>query len=248
MSDAALSRPCEPWKFWASAAWGIAAFLAWVSAQIALAFIIFAWYGQGAPDLVRAQGEAGPMAIVIALVSAPAPVLLLWAAIRRAGCGFVEYMALTRPRGLDIAIGLACLVVLLPLGDLASHLTGRDVVPPFVVQAYKLARDNGALVLLAAAFALAAPLMEELVFRGFLMRGFAASRLGWPGAIVATSLCWAAMHVQYELFFIVQIFLLGLVFGWLRRRSGSTTLTLGLHALINLSALAQTAIIIELMS
>jgi membrane protease YdiL (CAAX protease family) len=80
------------------------------------------------------------------------------------------------------------------------------------------------------------------------MRGFAASRLGWGGAIVLTSACWAALHVQYEVFFLVQVFLLGLVLGWLRWASGSTTLTLGLHALINLSALIETAIIVEWLS
>jgi membrane protease YdiL (CAAX protease family) len=157
-------------------------------------------------------------------------------------------MALIRPSRRDIVIGLACIVVLLPLGDLASYLTGRDIVPPFVVNAYKLARDNGTLVPLAIAFTIAAPFMEEFIFRGFLFRGFSASRVGVAGGVVIASLCWAAMHVQYELFFLVQIFLLGLVFGWLRWRSGSLVLTLGLHALINFSALIQTAIIVERMS
>src|SRR5689334_12208137 len=112
-------QPCDPWKFWASAAWGVAAMAAWVLAQIGFAFLIFAWYGQAAPDLVRAQGEAGPIAVAISLASAPAPILVLWFAINRAKCDFVDYMALTRPSNRDIAIGLACIVVLLPLGDLA---------------------------------------------------------------------------------------------------------------------------------
>ncbi len=250
MSDTAspLTQPCEPWKFWASAAWGLAALAGWVAAQFLSAFVVFAWYGSAAPSVVASQGEAGPIAVAISLISAPAPLLVLWLAVRLAHCNFAEYLALTRPRRQDILIGLACIVVLLPLGDVASHLSGRDVVPPFVVQAYKLARDNGMLILLASAFVIAAPVMEEFIFRGFLLRGFGASRIGMPGGIVLTSACWSAMHVQYEFFFIAQIFLLGLVFGWLRWRSGSTTLTLGLHALINLSALAETAFIVERMS
>jgi membrane protease YdiL (CAAX protease family) len=250
MSVAALpaARPCEPWKLWASAAWGIAALLAWIVAQFAGAFALFAWYGAEAPTIVAGQGEAGPLAMAVTLFAAPWPVLVLWFAIRRAGCGFAEYMALIRPSRRDIVVGVACIVVLLPLGDLASYLTGRDIVPPFVVNAYKLARDNGTLVPLAIAFTIAAPFMEEFIFRGFLFRGFSASRVGVAGGVVIASLCWAAMHVQYELFFLVQIFLLGLVFGWLRWRSGSLVLTLGLHALINFSALIQTAIIVERMS
>lgn len=250
MSDAAdaVPRSCEPWKFWATVAWGVASLAAWVAAQFLGAFVLFATYGAEAPTIVAQQGAAGPLAIVIALFAAPAPILVLWFAVRRAGCDFADYMAINRPSRSDIIVGIACVVVLLPLGDLASHLTGRDVVPPFVVQAYTLARDNGTLILLALAFSVAAPLMEEFIFRGFLFRGFSASRLGTAGGIVLASIMWAIMHVQYEFFFIAQIFLLGLVFGWLRWRSNSTALTLGLHSIINLSALLQTAFIVERMS
>jgi membrane protease YdiL (CAAX protease family) len=242
------TQACDPWKFWASAAWTLAALVAWVAAQFAGAFALFAWYGMDATAIVARQGEAGPVAMAISLFAAPWPILVLWFAIRRAGCGFADYMALVRPRGRDVLIGLACVIVLLPLGDLASYLSGRDIVPPFVVNAYKLARDGGTLIPLAIAFTIAAPFMEEFVFRGFLFRGFSASQVGVAGGVVVASLCWAAMHVQYELFFLVQIFLLGLVFGWLRWLSGSLILTLGLHSLINLCALIQTAIIVERMS
>lgn len=236
--------PCEPWGFWSSAAWGLAALAGWVGAQFAIAFLIFAWYGAAAPAMVRGQGLAGGLALFVSVASAPAPVLVLALAARLARCRFADYLALKWPSGRDLAIGLACVVILLPAGDLASHLSGRDVVPPFVIDAYKQARDSGALWLLVIAFVIAAPAMEEFIFRGFLLPGFAASRIGLAGALTLTSASWAAMHVQYELFFVVQIFLLGLVFGWLRWRSGSTMLTWLLHALINLSALVQTAIIV----
>jgi membrane protease YdiL (CAAX protease family) len=53
------------------------------------------------------------------------------------------------------------------------------------------------------------------------------------------------MHIQYSPFFIAHIFVIGLVFGWLRWRSGSTTLTLILHAFVNLASLLQIAFIVE---
>ena len=92
----------------------------------------------------------------------------------------------------------------------------------------------------------AAPVMEELLFRGFLLRGYTASRLGPIGAVLLTSAAWASMHIQYEVFYVVQIFVLGCVFGWLRLRSGSTTLTLILHGIVNLTAIVQTVYIAEL--
>ena len=81
-----------------------------------------------------------------------------------------------------------------------------------------------------------------------MFRGLAVSRVGVLGAILISSVLWALMHIQYDWFFIGHIIVIGLVFGWLRWRSGSTTLTLILHALVNLTSLAQVAFIVERMS
>lgn len=242
MSEA---KPCEVWKFWASSAWAAAAFAAWIAAQFALASVLIA--SLGFEQVADPERNILPV-LFLALASAPAPIAVVVFAARRAGCTVTDYLALRPPRRGDLIFGLICIAILLPLGDVASYLTGRDVVPPFVIDAYKGARDGGMLVLLTLAFAVAAPVMEEFVFRGFLLPGYAASRIGPYGAMALTSAAWAAMHVQYEFFFVAQIFILGLVFGWLRWTSGSTLLTLILHALINLSALIQTAIIVEWLS
>jgi membrane protease YdiL (CAAX protease family) len=87
--------------------------------------------------------------------------------------------------------------------------------------------------------------VEEVLFRGFLLPGFAASRLGPTGAIAVTSVIWAAMHLQYQPFYLIQVFALGAAFGWLRLRSGSTLLTILLHGLVNLTSLVQAALIAE---
>ena len=241
-------RPCEPWKFWASTAWAVGALLAWVAAQFLIAGILLVYVGLPEAAAPKGLEEQSFFLLAVAIGSAPAPIAVIALAVRWARCRFSDYLALVWPRRRDFLLGLACIVVLLPLGDLASYLSGRDVVPPFVVEAYKNAEEDGALVLLALAFGVAAPLMEEFIFRGFLLPGYFASRIGAANGIALTSAAWALMHVQYEFFFIVQIFILGMVFGWLRWRSGSTLLTLILHALINLSALVQTSIIVNWMS
>ena len=92
-----------------------------------------------------------------------------------------------------------------------------------------------------------APVSEEIAFRGFLFRGLSASWLGVSGAIIATSAAWAAMHVQYDVFTLAQIFLIGLLLGWIRWASGSTLLTIMLHMLANLTACIQAAIKVEWM-
>jgi membrane protease YdiL (CAAX protease family) len=237
------ARPCDPWKFWSTAAWTAAAIAAWVSVQFVVFFGIVFYTSIGdelAPGDINKLASHAVVLSSIAILAVPAEVGVVALAIRFARCRFVDYLALIRPSRSYMLIGLACLVVMLPLGDLSTWISGRGIVPPFVIEAYRSARDSGTIWLLTIALVIAAPLTEEIVFRGFMYRGLAASPVGNAGAILLPSAIWAAMHVQYETFFIVQIFLLGVVFGWLRWKSGSTLLTIMLHAIVNFSSLVQT--------
>jgi membrane protease YdiL (CAAX protease family) len=90
-----------------------------------------------------------------------------------------------------------------------------------------------------------APLVEETFFRGFLFRGLAASPLGGPATIVVTSLAWAAIHLQYDLYDMGTIFLLGLLLGAFRLITGSLWPPLLMHALVNLLATIQVAILLR---
>lgn len=238
---------CEPWGFWTTTAYGLAAIAAWLAAQLSAAFLVLAGLGVGgeASDFEVQTLASHALTIAVATIaSLPAPLAVIAVAARLRGCAFGDYLALSRPKRADLIVGLVFIAILLPLGDLTSWLTGRDVVPAAVVEAYRSARASGTLAWLAAALIVAAPLMEELLFRGFLFAGYARSRLGPWGAILVTSAGWAVMHVQYEAFYIVQIFVLGCAFGWLRWRSGSTLLTVILHAIVNTLALAQVAFLV----
>ena len=244
----AVLAPCEPWGFWTTTAYGLTAIVAWFAVQLLTALVVLSFLGVGrdASDFEVQTLATHALTIAVAtIVSMPAPIAVIAIAARFARCSVVDYLALYWPKRADLIVGILFIVVLLPLGDLSSWLTGRDLVPPAVVDAYRTARSSGTLVLLAIALVVAAPLMEELLFRGFLFPGYAKSRLGPWGAILLTSAGWAVMHVQYETFYIVQIFLLGCVFGWLRWSSGSTLLTVILHAIVNAAALAQVAFLVE---
>lgn len=241
-----------PWGFWATTAWGVAAFAAWLAAQmISVAVLLTVWNvdSAGLADIRQALDHGLAVALIV-LAATPAFILVILLAIRLARASPAAYLAFVPPPRRDLVLGLVCLIVLLPLGDLTSWLSGRDIVHPFMVHSYTTAREGGpwAVFALACAIVLAAPLTEEIAFRGFLYRGWSESPLGPAGAIVLTSALWAMMHLQYENFYLVQIFGLGLVFGWLRRRSGSTLLPLLLHVLVNFTALVQTAVVVALRS
>lgn len=234
---------CVRWGFWASTGFGILATIAWLLFQWIAAVIVFILLGintQSTAEEIKAVASHGAMIAAATIGAMPAAVAVLALAARLARCKVADYLALHWPSRDDLVLGLIILAVLLPLGDFTSWMTGRDIVPAFVIEAYKTARASHTVVIFVLALVVAAPLMEELLFRGFLLPGYAASKLGPIGAIALTSIAWAAMHIQYETFYVVQIFILGCVFGWLRLRSGSTTLTLILHGIVNFVAILQT--------
>jgi hypothetical protein len=88
------------------------------------------------------------------------------------------------------------------------------------------------LPLLLVSFVILGPLQEELIFRGFLLPGIAQAIGTWP-AILVTAGIWAISHGQYEWFFIGEIFAMGVLFGWIRCRSGSTIVPFILHVIVN---------------
>jgi membrane protease YdiL (CAAX protease family) len=66
-----------------------------------------------------------------------------------------------------------------------------------------------------------APLFEESLFRGFLIAGMQRSRIG---AILITAALWSLIHLQYEAFYLVYIFIGGILLGIARVKTGSLLL------------------------
>jgi len=86
-----------------------------------------------------------------------------------------------------------------------------------------------------------APVGEEIAFRGFLYRGLARHGRELQ-AIIIVSLVWSLLYIQYNWIGVTQIFLFGLLFGWFRCASGSTTVTILMHIAVNLEAMIETII------
>lgn len=78
-----------------------------------------------------------------------------------------------------------------------------------------------------------APLSEELLFRGFLQSALAKSRIGYLGASVVTTIAWGALHIQYSIYGLAEIFVVGFVLCWVLRRTGTLWATMLIHGLYN---------------
>ena len=119
------------------------------------------------------------------------------------------------------------------LGWTVSHILERPT-PEFMTDVFD---DGRLLVLTGFCLVVVAPLVEEIVYRGFLYRGLASSRLGAGGAILVSSFLWAILHVQYEWYEVAYIFVLGLFLGLVRARTGSVLPPMAFHAVQNLVAM-----------
>jgi hypothetical protein len=121
---------------------------------------------------------------------------------------------------------------------LISVLLKRPM-PEFMTKTYA---SIGSPWILWLAVIVAAPLFEELFFRGFVIKGLAESRLGWQGAVLISSCLWSLIHLQYKPYELSFVFLLGLILGVARVKTGSTLLTFLLHSLVNLTAMIEVAV------
>jgi len=149
-------------------------------------------------------------------------------ACRRSGWRAVDYLALTRPRGRFLRLGALAFAV-----PLAAALTAATYGGP---GSATVPSTGNALILFLLGVTVVAPVCEELLFRGFLFRVLADSRLGVAGAIALTALVWAALHTDKSWAGMAATFFTGLAWGWLRWRTQSTLATIAVHGLNNLVA------------
>ncbi len=189
--------------------------------------------GKSAPS-AEAIGASGLVMGAALVLSAPVVVALCLLFVRlRKGPGVKDYLGLSWPgarTSVAWTLGLLCLV---GGSDLLTVALGRPVVPEVMVELY---RNAGVKPLIWVGMILAAPVAEELFFRGFLFRGWRESRLGGLGTIVFTSALWAVIHLQYDFFGIAMIFFFGLILGTVRLQTGSVLLCIILHAIMNFIA------------
>jgi membrane protease YdiL (CAAX protease family) len=91
------------------------------------------------------------------------------------------------------------------------------------------------LFLLFIAVVIAAPIFEELVFRGFMFKGLKNSPLGIIGTLIITSVLFTLIHAgQYDLNILAILFPLAVILGLARQRSGGIYLPIYLHFVNNL--------------
>jgi len=232
------------WGYWATLGWAL---LAFVASQFA-ALVALLWLRQGDVSSLLSTPFDGAVVTLFIMIANPLMIAVIMLAVRLARSQQAEYLALTLSPARYLYRGVVWLVGLVAASDALLYFGGYPLVTPFQLQSYTTAVAEGWLPALLVGSILVAPAGEEIMFRGFVFRGWARSdRTTWP-AIVVISVLWAGLHVQYDWTGILQIFVIGLFLGWMRWRSGSTLLTFLLHALLNLEGTMETVLQVRFLS
>ncbi len=99
----------------------------------------------------------------------------------------------------------------------------------------KAANDSLAmLVLIIVTFSFVIPIVEELIFRGWLYSKIKQTKLGDIGALVITTFIFTVIHTQYDnVSTLIYIFSLGLLLGFVRYKTHNTSYAIVIHILFN---------------
>jgi membrane protease YdiL (CAAX protease family) len=210
--------------------WGTAAYFAILSTWL-IDLMLNAMAGVHLPDLfflVPVGHIAGGVIVVIAL----------W----HCGRSVREYLALSRLGWGDVArgvgygvigfVGLSMMFMLIALVQLAF-----GAAPSTAPTIAKLPFNPQTMMLLASIWflmAVAAPIVEEMVFRGLLYRGLAESRIGVIAAMLITSVVFGLAHYPgFGWSRVIATGCCGLFFAWLRWHYGNTSMGMVAHAVTN---------------
>jgi membrane protease YdiL (CAAX protease family) len=214
--------------FWASTRWAAASAIAAVAAGLltvaAYAFLI------GVP-------RAKPSDEYVVAISCLAMVGFIVWSVKLTGWPVRLYLALLPTARINYAIAIAAeLVFLFVHGLVLSQLC--DSSSNFQTQGddIRAAMNSPLAALFLFNTIILAPITEEVLFRGFLLPSWSRSWLGPIGAVAATSIVFAAMHISYNLCGMVAVGLAGCVYGWLRLRSGSLLPPILAHCMGNATA------------
>lgn len=228
-----------PWGIWATIGFGLIIAACFVLIQILSTVVFWAVKENNDPELDIVAFAASLETNGLLIASATCATMLttvglvaLFVRVRKQAT-LKQYLHLYPVAAKTLIRWLAVLLLFAILWDGLTYLLDRPVIPEFMLSAYQTAYFTP---LLWLALVIAAPLAEEVFFRGFLFEGIRYSRLGALGAVVLTSLAWAVIHLQYGFYEIGTLFVLGIVLGIARLQTRSLYTTIAMHAFANLLA------------
>lgn len=234
-----MNPAAHVWGPWISIGFTALVWLAFnvIAVSLALVFIHYGWLNADTDPAVLQHN--GLFLAISTLVNAVLCSGLIIGFIKlRRGSRLYISLSLREVPLRWIGIWLGVLVLFIVTTESIGYWLERPLVPDFMIKAYSSAVVPA---LLWLALIVAAPVFEELLFRGFLQTSLetAAMDAGW--AILIPALFWSVMHWQYDFYDMSWIFLFGVLLGLARWHSGSLFMPVLMHMSVNLMATVATA-------
>jgi len=239
MTTTELQNPVEevrsPWTWW-RIIWNISlAAVGYIGPQVIVVFIALVAAATNDPEFsietwVQKAGSNGFIISISTIASAIVCIPLIRLLTGLAEKHPWEFLGIRRTEMKHVLFACASISIFILISDSLNVLRGRPLVPKFMIDAYVTARWPA---LLFVAVAIVAPVLEELFFRGLLLSALRAR--GWSvfRVCIVTSLVFASMHLQYDLYDMTLVFMMGLLLAGARTRSGSLLPGIAMHALAN---------------
>lgn len=245
-----LSKPTavKPWGLWATLSLSFCVWVAFVAVQTLVFFTaVVVYLGQNPElaleDAVQILARNGLVLAIATMISTPVcmGLIALFIKLRRRGT-IADYLQLrlpARPIWRSLSLWSLITVGFIYGIDWLKSLIRASEASTFTLDVYETAHF---LPLLYVAIVIAAPLFEEVFFRGFMFQGLLHSRVGAIGAIVINSLIWAVIHSQYDTYDVGGIFLFGMVLSVAQLITKSLVIPILMHSLNNFLALLITGL------
>lgn len=233
------------WGLWATLGWSLCIFSLFVLSQTLVAIIVITIAAAARPNvdpiiLAEEMANTGWVLSLATLVSTPICMGAIALFIRwKQGYTIKRYLELDWPKWRPFFVWCFLTLGLIYGMDYVRSLLDISSTSTFTTDMYTTARF---IPLLYLAVGVAAPLFEEVFFRGFMFQGLRHSRLGRWGAVLLPSLLWAVIHLQYDVYDVTSIFIFGVLMGIAQVKTRSLYVPIAMHALNNILALSQAAV------
>jgi membrane protease YdiL (CAAX protease family) len=130
----------------------------------------------------------------------------------------------------SVLLGCGALVVVVAAFDIGGYFLGRPPITKFVLDVYDTSPSKAFLAFILIA---AVPVLEELLFRGFLFGALRACGMPVAAVVVLVSAVFGAIHTQYEAYETANVIVMGVLFTVARARFDSIVPSIAMHSLGN---------------
>ena len=239
------SAPIRSWSWWWIIASSVLIGFSYIAAQVAGLIGVGVFDALTTPGFDPERWGAGAVSngLVLSVATFASAIVCIpmarWLAGRRESAPWA-FLGFRPVRWRDIGLACGAIGILIAISDPLNVWLGRPLVPPFMLQAYWTA---GSPLVLFLAVAIVGPLTEEVVFRGFLFGALRARAVPIGLIVGLTSVLFAVIHTQYDLWDMTVVLLMGLLFAVARARFDSVIPSIAMHGFANTVAFIETVLI-----